>query len=103
MPCPVPHASREKHHFRLGYEKSGLGLSIIIFASMIFAVAMASVAGALVPSFLARFGQDPAMASSIILSTITDVVGFLIISWDRDVIFGSNMNLPDKEGSYEVS
>ena len=21
---PVPHASREKHHFRLGYEKSGL-------------------------------------------------------------------------------
>ena len=24
MPCPVPHASREKHHFRLGYEKSGL-------------------------------------------------------------------------------
>ena len=54
-----------------------LGLSIIIFASMIFAVAMAGVAGALVPSFLARFGQDPAMASSIILSTITDVVGFL--------------------------
>ena len=24
IPCPVPHASREKHHFRLGYEKSGL-------------------------------------------------------------------------------
>ena len=24
LPCPVPHASREKHHFRLGYEKSGL-------------------------------------------------------------------------------
>ena len=22
MPCPVPHASREKHHFRLGYEKA---------------------------------------------------------------------------------
>ncbi len=24
IPCPVPTASREKHHFRLGYEKSGL-------------------------------------------------------------------------------
>ena len=26
IPCPVPHASREKHHFRLGYEKSGLAV-----------------------------------------------------------------------------
>ena len=25
---PVPHASREKHHFRLGYEKSGLDAHI---------------------------------------------------------------------------
>ena len=24
IPCPVPHASHEKHHFRLGYEKSGV-------------------------------------------------------------------------------
>ena len=54
-----------------------LGLSIIILASMTFAIAMAGITGALIPSFLARFGQDPAMASSIILTTVTDVVGFL--------------------------
>ena len=29
MPCPVPHASREKHHFRLGYEKSGLDINLL--------------------------------------------------------------------------
>ena len=32
--------------------------------------------GALVPVLLRRFGQDPATASSIILTTVTDVVGF---------------------------
>jgi magnesium transporter len=37
----------------------------------------AGLAGALVPVLLRRFGQDPATASSIILTTVTDVVGFL--------------------------
>jgi magnesium transporter len=36
----------------------------------------AGVAGALVPVVLRRLGQDPATASSIILTTVTDVVGF---------------------------
>jgi magnesium transporter len=36
----------------------------------------ARLAGALVPMLLRRFGQDPATASSIILTTVTDVVGF---------------------------
>jgi magnesium transporter len=34
------------------------------------------IAGALVPILLRRFGQDPATASSILLTTVTDVVGF---------------------------
>ena len=33
-------------------------------------------AGALVPMLLRRIGQDSATASSIILTTVTDVVGF---------------------------
>ena len=36
----------------------------------------AGLAGALVPMLLRRVGQDPATASSIILTTVTDVVGF---------------------------
>jgi magnesium transporter len=37
----------------------------------------AGIAGALVPLVLTRIGQDPATASSIILTTVTDVSGFL--------------------------
>ena len=54
------------------------GLSLIISLSMVIALAIAGIAGALVPILLARFGQDPATASSIILTTITDVVGFFV-------------------------
>lgn len=52
------------------------GLSLIICMSMIISMVLASVAGASVPIVLAKLGQDPAQSSSIILTTITDVVGF---------------------------
>ena len=55
-----------------------VGLTIIISLSMVIALAIAGVAGLLVPMLLSRFGQDPATASSIILTTITDVVGFFV-------------------------
>jgi magnesium transporter len=43
---------------------------------MVISMIAAGVAGALVPVVLRRLGQDPATASSIILTTVTDVVGF---------------------------
>jgi len=43
---------------------------------MVIAMVAAGLAGALVPIVLKRLGQDPATASSIILTTVTDVVGF---------------------------
>lgn len=55
-----------------------VGLTIIIALSMVIALAIAGVSGLLVPMLLSRFGQDPATASSIILTTITDVVGFFV-------------------------
>lgn len=58
--------------------QQSLGLSLIISLSMVIALAIAGIAGALVPILLARFGQDPATASSIILTTVTDVVGFFV-------------------------
>ena len=53
-----------------------IGLVIIIATSMIIAMTMAGIAGALVPITMKRLGQDPAVASSIVLTTITDVAGF---------------------------
>jgi len=52
------------------------GLVAVISASMVISMLAAGLAGALVPILLRRFGQDPATASSIILTTVTDVVGF---------------------------
>ena len=52
------------------------GLAIIMFVAMVFSMAAASVAGGAIPILLVRLGRDPATASSILLTTITDVVGF---------------------------
>jgi magnesium transporter len=53
-----------------------LGLVLVIVLSMIISMVAAGLAGALVPIVLRRVGQDPATASSIILTTVTDVIGF---------------------------
>ena len=53
-----------------------IGLVYVISISMVISMVAAGLAGALVPILLRRFGQDPATASSIILTTVTDVVGF---------------------------
>jgi magnesium transporter len=54
------------------------GLALVIAIAMVTAMVMAGVAGALVPMILLRVGQDPATASSNILTTVTDVSGFLV-------------------------
>ncbi|MEO5695552.1 MAG: magnesium transporter, partial [Burkholderiaceae bacterium] len=53
-----------------------LALVVVIVLAMVISMLAAGLAGALVPMLLRRFGQDPATASSIILTTVTDVVGF---------------------------
>lgn len=53
-----------------------LGLAIVIGVAMILSMVAAGISGALVPMILTRLGQDPATASSIILTTVTDVAGF---------------------------
>ncbi len=53
-----------------------LALVGVIVLAMVISMFAAGLAGALVPVLLRRFGQDPATASSIILTTVTDVVGF---------------------------
>lgn len=52
------------------------GLAIVIAFAMVLSMVAAGISGALVPMTLTRLGQDPATASSIILTTVTDVAGF---------------------------
>lgn len=53
------------------------GLAGVMGVSMVVSMVVAGLAGASVPMALTLVGQDPAAASSIILTTVTDVVGFL--------------------------
>lgn len=53
------------------------GLALIISLAIITSMTIAAVSGALVPIVLKRLGQDPALSSSIILTTVTDIAGFM--------------------------
>ena len=55
---------------------SSTGLALIIGSSMILAMVAAAFSGVIIPATLAKLGQDPAQSSSIILTTVTDVIGF---------------------------
>ncbi|MCT7375778.1 magnesium transporter [Chelativorans salis] len=48
----------------------------IIAAAMIINMFVAALAGILIPLLLDRLGADPAVASAVFLTTVTDVVGF---------------------------
>jgi len=52
------------------------GLAAVIGVSMVVSMVLAALSGALVPLVLTALGRDPAVASSIILTTVTDVTGF---------------------------
>jgi len=51
-------------------------LAAIIGLAMIINLIIAGLAGAVIPIVLDRAGVDPAIASSVFLTTVTDVVGF---------------------------
>jgi magnesium transporter len=48
----------------------------IIAAAMVINMFVAALAGILIPLLLDRLGADPAVASSVFVTTVTDVVGF---------------------------
>jgi magnesium transporter len=52
---------------------SALMLSVVVFLAMIGSCVISGISGAIVPLVLKRLGADPATASSIFLTTATDV------------------------------
>ncbi len=53
-----------------------LGLTAVIATSMVLSMVIAGFAGAVIPMGLTAARQDPAQSSSIVLTTVTDIVGF---------------------------
>ena len=51
-------------------------LALVIAAALVFNLLCAGLAGILIPLGLKKFGADPAVASSVFVTTVTDVVGF---------------------------
>jgi magnesium transporter len=45
---------------------------------MLINLVVAGISGTLVPLILLRTGVDPAVASSVFITTITDVIGFFV-------------------------
>ncbi len=56
-------------------------LGVVMFLAMTGNLIVAGVTGAGIPLLLKRVGIDPAVASSIIITTFTDCVGFLMPLW----------------------
>ncbi len=52
------------------------GLTVIIGLSMVISMVIAGLFGAIIPITLKAMKQDPAQSSSIVLTTVTDIVGF---------------------------
>jgi len=53
------------------------GIAAVIAAAMILNLLAAAFAGVVIPLVLHRFGMDPALSGAVILTTVTDVVGFV--------------------------
>jgi magnesium transporter len=51
-------------------------LGVVIALAMVINLLMAGIAGATIPIVMERLGQDPAQSSNILLTTVTDCVGY---------------------------
>jgi len=52
-------------------------IAVVIAAAIIINLLAAAFSGVLIPLLLKRFAIDPALAGGVVLTTVTDVVGFL--------------------------
>ena len=59
----------------------GTMLGLVVFLAMTGNLVVAGFAGAFIPIVLERRGVDPAVASSIFVTTFTDVCGFFLLLW----------------------
>ncbi len=54
-----------------------LGIAVVISVAITINLIVASTAGILIPLLLNKLGIDPALSGAVILTTVTDVIGFV--------------------------
>ena len=67
---------------------SNVQLGMVIGAAMVINMIVAGTAGILIPLTLDRFRADPAIASAVFVTTITDVIGFFAFLGIAGLWFG---------------
>ena len=80
----VGHRERARHRRRGGRGRGADGrpepkLGVVVFLAMSGNLLVAGFAGGFIPVVLERYRIDPAIASSIFVTTFTDVCGFLLL------------------------
>ncbi len=63
-------------------------LSILIAVAMVINMTIAGISGILIPVFLDKIKIDPAIASSVFVTTVTDVAGFVSFLGLAGLVFG---------------
>jgi magnesium transporter len=63
-------------------------LATVVFGAMVGNVVVAGITGVTIPMLLRILRMDPALASSIWLTTFTDVMGFLMLLGAGTVLVG---------------
>ena len=63
-------------------------LGLVVCLAMIINLIIAGLSGAVIPLGLKSFGLDPAQSSMIILTTVTDIVGFAVFLGLATIILG---------------
>jgi magnesium transporter len=51
-------------------------IAVLICVAMVTNLICSAVAGIFIPIILRKFNQDPAIAGSVVVTTVTDVIGF---------------------------
>ncbi len=64
-----------------------VSIAWILGLAMVVNLVAAAAAGAIIPLLLRRFGIDPALAGSVVLTTVTDVVGFTAFLGVASLVF----------------
>ncbi len=54
-----------------------IGIAVILAVAMILNLLFAAISGISIPLLLKRIGIDPALSGAVILTTVTDIIGFL--------------------------
>ncbi len=64
--------------FGVGFWQSNPYLGLVLGLALLGNMLVASIVGTLAPLILEFTGQDPALASSVLVTAMTDIIGFLI-------------------------